>query len=68
MYPYWSEQMVTVHHQQLLREIEQQRLAAHYLRLQTPPWRHSLAMCGVVLVKFGMRLKQLEAHTQPQAV
>lgn len=68
MYPYWSELMVTVHHNELLREIEQQRRAARYLRLQTPPWRHSLAMCGVVLVKLGMRLKQFEAHTQPQAV
>jgi hypothetical protein len=68
MYPYWSEQMIAMHHKELLRQAERDRLATIYLRHHTHPLRHSLAMCGVVLVKVGMSLKQLEARSEPQAV
>ncbi|HLZ57826.1 MAG TPA: hypothetical protein VKR06_12830 [Ktedonosporobacter sp.] len=58
-------QLVVDRYQELVREAEHYRLAAQLPHHNAT--RHAIAQFGVLLVKIGMRLKQVELHSELQA-
>ncbi len=59
---------VNIRHQELRHEAEQQRLLAHLPVQRTSPVRHIIALCGVMLVRVGMKLKQAEMYGEQRAI
>jgi hypothetical protein len=66
-YELLTHKMAT-HRQDLQREAEQQRLLAHHPAQHTPTVRRAIAQCGVLLIRIGMKLKQVEMHGKPQTI
>ncbi len=60
---YLYEKLVAARHEELRREVEQYRMLAGLPRQRTG--QHAIASFGVLLVKVGMRLKQLERSGEP---
>ncbi len=48
--------------------LTQQRLLAHLPVQRTSPVRHIIALCGVMLVRVGMKLKQAEMYGEQRAI
>jgi hypothetical protein len=59
---------ITVHRRELQQEAEQQRLLAHLPRQHNFTMRRAIGQCGVILVRVGMKLKQVEMHGKPQTI
>jgi hypothetical protein len=57
-----------MHYQELRHEAEQQRLLAHLPVQRNSVVRHTIALCGVMLVRAGMKLKQAEMYGEPGAI
>jgi len=57
-----------IRYQELRHEAEQQRLLAHLPVQRNSPVRHTIALCGVMLVRVGMKLKQAEMYGEPRAI
>jgi hypothetical protein len=53
---------------ELLHEAEQRRLLAHLPVQRNSAVRHTVALCGVMLVRVGMKLKQAEMYGEPRAI
>jgi len=68
MYPELLMHETTMHYRELQHEAEQQRLLAHLPVRHNSAVRHTIALCGVMLVNVGMKLKQAELHGEPQAL
>jgi hypothetical protein len=62
---YLQEQQVAMHRQELDREIAQYRLLAQLPHTQSV--RHSIGLLGLLLVKVGTKLQQVET-SRKQAV
>ena len=58
----------TTHRQELLHAAEQRRLLAHISEQHTPALQHTIALCGVMLIKIGMKLKEAELYKEQQAI
>ena len=68
MYPELLTHETTMHCRELQHEAEQQRLLAHLQVQHNSAVRHTIALCGVMLVNVGMKLKQAERRGEPQAI
>lgn len=62
---YMQEHMAAEHRQEVQHEMEQQRLASLSPQ-HARPIRHSIALFGVLLIKLGTRLKQVDFQPVPQ--
>ena len=60
---YLYEKLVSAHHEELRREVERSRMLAGLPRRRAG--QHALASFGILLVKAGMWLKQLEQRGEP---
>lgn len=61
-------QRIAMHRRELQQEVEQQRLLAHLPGRNNFTVRRAIGQCGVVLVRIGMKLKQVEMHGKPQTI
>jgi hypothetical protein len=59
---------ITTHNRELQHEAEQRRLLAHLPAQRNAAVRHTIALCGVMLVRVGMKLKQAEMYGEPQTI
>lgn len=59
---------ITTHRRELQQEAEQQRLLAHLSYQHNSTVRRAIGQCGVILVRVGMKLKQVEMHGKPQTI
>jgi len=59
---------ITTHRRELQQEAEQRRLLAHLSSRHNFTVRRAIGQCGVILVKVGMKLKQVEMHGKPQMI
>lgn len=62
-----QQELVAIRLRELERSAEQYRLAAACTGERVSITRHALWTLGVLFVKVGMRLKQLEPQSAPQA-
>jgi hypothetical protein len=62
------DRLATVRYQELEEITERQRLLAALSANQHSILRHSIARMGVVLIKIGMRLKQVETGYKPHSI
>lgn len=60
---YLYEKLVAARHEELRREVERSRMLAGLPRRRVG--QHAIASFGVVLVKAGLWLKQLEQRGEP---
>jgi hypothetical protein len=60
---YVYEKLVAARREELRREMERYRMLARLPRQRTG--QHAIASFGILLVKIGMRLKQLEQRGEP---
>jgi hypothetical protein len=60
---YIYEKLMVARHEELRREVERSRMLAGLPRKRTG--QHVVASFGILLVKAGMRLKQLERNSEP---
>jgi hypothetical protein len=59
---------ITARRRELQQEAEQQRLLAHLSSRHNSTVRRAIGQCGVILVRVGMKLKQVEMHGKPQTI
>jgi hypothetical protein len=59
---------MTMRHRELQHEAEQQRLLVCLPTKRHAAVRHTIALCGVMLVRVGMKLKQAEIYGEPRAI
>jgi hypothetical protein len=62
-----QEELVAIRLRELEHNVEQHRLAAAYAGEHGSATRHALWTLGVLFVKVGTKLKQLEAQSAAQA-
>ena len=58
----------TMRHRELRHALEQQRLLAHLPSKRNNAARHTIALCGIMLIRVGMKLKQAELYGEPRAI
>ncbi|GHO92992.1 hypothetical protein KSF_030400 [Reticulibacter mediterranei] len=59
---------IMAHQRELQQEVEQQRLLARFPGQSNSTVRHAIGQCGVILIRVGMKLKQVEMHGKPQTI
>ena len=61
---YLQEKLIQAHHEELLRQAEQQRLLAHLPGYRESLARHLTGKLGILLVALGTRLQRLEQRSK----
>jgi hypothetical protein len=59
---------LTAHRRELQQEAEQRLLLAHLPDRHNSTVRRAIGQCGVILIRAGMKLKQVEMHGKPQTI
>jgi len=59
---------VEIHRQELQNEADHYRMIAKLPSHQYSVVRHTVAQLGIVFVRVGMKLKQVEMYREPQAI